>query len=231
MKLQVKRGIFTKKRVKQSEFDYFGRIKSVLVKSKNLSKSLGARALFSALSVDNGAGRPKLSIMKFEKIDPKSLNENSAKLIGSDWLLICAGTPEKYNMMTASWGAFGFMWNAPSIFVFVRPTRYTYRFMEESKGFTINVLPESRREALRVCGSVSGRDCDKTALSGLTPAPAENGGVFFEEARLVFECRKAYSQMMDARSFEDKGFLEKWYADSNFHKMYVGIIESAYKSV
>ena len=51
------------------------------------------------------------------------------------------------------------------------------------------------------------------------------------EARLVFECRKAYSQMMDARSFEDKGFLEKWYADSNFHKMYVGIIESAYKSV
>ena len=124
--------------------------------------------------------------MKFEKIDPKSLNENSAKLIGSDWLLICAGTPEKYNMMTASWGAFGFMWNAPSIFVFVRPMRYTYRFMEESKGFTINVLPESRREALRVCGSVSGRDCDKTALSGLTPAPAENGGVFFEEARLVF---------------------------------------------
>ena len=94
-----------------------------------------------------------------------------------------------------------------------------------------NKRPESRREALRVCGSVSGRDCDKTALSGLTPAPAENGGVFFEEARLVFECRKAYSQMMDARSFEDKGFLEKWYADSNFHKMYVGIIESAYKSV
>ncbi len=37
--------------------------------------------------------------------------------------------------------------------------------------------------------------------------------------------------MMDAHSFEDKGFLEKWYADSNFHKMYVGIIESAYKSV
>ena len=169
--------------------------------------------------------------MKFEKIDPRSLNENSAKLIGSDWLLICAGTPEKYNMMTASWGAFGFMWNAPSIFLFVRPTRYTYGFMEESKCFTVNVLPESRREALRVCGSVSGRDCDKTALAGLTPAPAGNGGVFFEEARLVFECRKAYSQMMDASSFEDKGLLDKWYADSNFHKMYVGIVESAYRSV
>ena len=126
-----------KKRVKQSEFDYFERIKSVLVKSKKPFKITGRSGVFSALSVDNGAGRPKLSIMKFEKIDPKSLNENSAKLIGADWLLICAGTPEKYNMMTASWGAFGFMWNAPSIFVFVRPTRYTYRFMEESKGFTI----------------------------------------------------------------------------------------------
>ena len=37
--------------------------------------------------------------------------------------------------------------------------------------------------------------------------------------------------MMDASSFEDKGLLDKWYADSNFHKMYVGIVESAYRSV
>jgi len=41
VKLQVKRGIFTKKRVKQSEFDYFERIKSVLVKSKKPFKITG----------------------------------------------------------------------------------------------------------------------------------------------------------------------------------------------
>lgn len=181
-----------------------------------------------ALFIDKAFGEPKNSRMKFEKIDPKSVAENSAKLIGGDWMLLCAGDRGGFNMMTASWGAFGFMWNMPAFFVFVRPSRYTYGFMESRDSFTVNILPESRRDALKICGSRSGRDCDKAAAAGLTPEFTERGGVYFAEARLVFECRKAYSQMMDAGSFADKSLVEKWYAASDFHKMYVGVVEGAF---
>lgn len=118
------------------------------------------------------------------------------------------------------------MWNMPAFFVFVRPSRHTYGFMESRDFFTVNILPESRRDALNICGSRSGRDCDKAAAAGLTPEFTENG-VYFAEARLVFECRKAYSQMMEAGSFADKTLVEKWYAASDFHKMYVGVVERA----
>lgn len=181
-----------------------------------------------ALFIDNAFGEPKNSRMKFEKIDPKSVAENSAKLIGSDWMLVCAGDRGGFNMMTASWGAFGFMWNMPAFFVFVRPSRHTYGFMESRDSFTVNILPESRRDVLKICGSRSGRDCDKAAAAGLTPEFTERGGVYFAEARLVFECRKAYSQMMEAGSFADKSLVEKWYAASDFHKMYVGVVEGAF---
>ena len=33
--------------------------------------------------------------------------------------------------------------------------------------------------------------------------------------------------MMEAGSFADKTLVEKWYAASDFHKMYVGVVERA----
>lgn len=104
-----------------------------------------------------------------KKFDVLSLTENSAKLIGNDWLLISAGSRDKFNTMTASWGAFGFMWNKPAFFVFARPTRYTYQFMEARDEFTVCVLPESERNALKICGTKSGRDCDKSPSQASPP--------------------------------------------------------------
>ena len=34
--------------------------------------------------------------------------------------------------------------------------------------------------------------------------------------------------MMEAGSFADKSLVEKWYAASDFHKMYVGVVEGAF---
>ena len=59
------------------------------------------------------------------------LNDNIFSLISKDWLLITAGEPERYNAMTASWGGLGHVWNRDVAFVFVRPTRHTYQFMEQ----------------------------------------------------------------------------------------------------
>ena len=45
-----------------------------------------------------------------------------------------------------------------------------------------------------------------------------------EEADLVLICRKLYRQSMNAESFIDKTDAEKWYADSDWHEVFVGEI-------
>lgn len=68
-----------------------------------------------------------------EKIDPKEIRDNAVQLIGHDWMLVTAGTPEHFNMMTASWGGLGFMWKRPVAFVVIRPQRYTFDFIEKGR--------------------------------------------------------------------------------------------------
>ncbi len=67
-----------------------------------------------------------------QKIDPKDLKDNVFSLIGERWALITAGTRERCNTMTASWGGLGVLWNKPVATVYIRPQRYTYRFAEET---------------------------------------------------------------------------------------------------
>ncbi len=46
----------------------------------------------------------------FKEINAKDIKDNFIKIIADEWALISAGTKEKYNMMTASWGFMGEMW-------------------------------------------------------------------------------------------------------------------------
>lgn len=43
----------------------------------------------------------------FKEINAKDIKDNFIKIIADEWALIAAGTKEKYNMMTASWGFMG----------------------------------------------------------------------------------------------------------------------------
>ena len=68
----------------------------------------------------------------FKKVDPKELDLNVFSAIGDRWMLITAGTPECCNTMTASWGGLGILWNKPMAIAYVRPQRYTKKFMDET---------------------------------------------------------------------------------------------------
>lgn len=84
-------------------------------------------------------------------------------------MLVTAGNAEKFNMMTASWGGLGFLWNRPVAFVFIRPQRYTFDFVERNEGFTLSFFGEEYRKVLQLCGTKSGREIDKVAETKLTP--------------------------------------------------------------
>lgn len=160
----------------------------------------------------------------FVKISPKEISENPIKLIGQDWMLISAGSPEKFNSMTASWGGIGFMWNKPVAFAVIRPTRYTFEFVESRKRFTLSFFSQNYKKALGIFGSKSGRDCDKVAESGLTPFFTESGAPAYEEAKLILDCSAIYSQTLDESAFLDSEALKKWYSSDPLHKLYVAKI-------
>ena len=149
-------------------------------------------------------------------------------------MLVAAGTPEHFNMMTASWGGIGWLWNKPVAFVFVRPERYTYQFTEREDRMTLSFLGtdnEDMRRIMNFCGTASGRDHDKQAETGLTPVATEGGSVAFAEARLTVEGRKLFRSEMQAAHFLDKAVLERWYHDGpggSLHTVYVIEIENVY---
>lgn len=163
-------------------------------------------------------------------IQPKEINENAIKLIGDRWMLVTAGDSAKFNMMTANWGAMGYLWNKPVVFIFIRPQRYTFGFLEENPSFTLSFFEAPYRKALEICGSASGRDGNKVEKSGLTPQVLTSGNVTFEEADLVLECRKLYADFLNPEAFIDKEIFEKVYTkEEGIHKVFVAEIVNAWQ--
>ena len=78
----------------------------------------------------------------FKKIETKDFIVNPFEIVGKQWMLISAGDKGDFNTMTASWGGLGFMWNKPVAFVFIRPTRYTYEFVETGDMLTLSFFGE-----------------------------------------------------------------------------------------
>lgn len=161
-----------------------------------------------------------------KKINVKDLNESPAKLFDNEWALITAGDENGYNTMTASWGGMGELWNKEVCFIFIRPQRYTYEFIEKNDYFTISFLGEENKKALAFCGKYSGRDYDKAKETGITPLFID-GTTTFEEARLVFVCKKIAFQDIDPEGFVDEN-LAKNYSGDDYHRIYIGEIVACY---
>ena len=163
----------------------------------------------------------------FQRIDPKNIQENVFSLIGDQWMLVTAGTEERCNTMTASWGGLGVLWGAPAATCYIRPQRYTKEFLDREEYFTLTFFDEKYRRALSLCGSKSGRDVDKIKECGFTVRTAACGAPYFEQARLVLVCRKRFVQEMDPGRIP-QDVKEKWYPQQDYHTMYIGEITEAW---
>lgn len=167
------------------------------------------------------------------EISIEELQLNPMTMIGGDWWLIAAGNEKDgYNAMTASWGNLGSLWERPgrkahmglpTATVYVRPHRYTKEYLDREEVFTLSVFDKNYKKALGYLGSHSGRDGDKIAKAGLTPA-FSNETIYFAEAKLVFICRKLYQAPLLESGFVDRTLIENNYPQRDFHEMYVGEI-------
>lgn len=166
-----------------------------------------------------------------EKCDVKDLDTNVFSMIGEQWMLITAGTPEHCNTMTASWGGLGVLWGANVATCYIRPQRYTYEFVEDSDYFTLAFFGGEFRKALSLCGAKSGRDIDKIKECGFTVAAGAGNAPYFEETEVVFVCRKLYWQDIDPSHFLNRETDGKWYPQKDYHRMYIGEIVETYKKI
>lgn len=167
----------------------------------------------------------------FQLISPAQMDGVFDK-IGKQWMLITArgkdaAGKEVTNTMTASWGGMGILWNRPVAFCFIRPQRYTYRLTEQSEHLSLSFLGEEYREALRLCGTKSGKDIDKFKAAGITPADYE-GVPFVAEAELALVCRKLYADDLKKECFLLPELLSN-YKEDDFHRVYVVEIEAILK--
>ncbi len=140
-------------------------------------------------------------------------------------VLLVSGTgPEHANVMTISWGTFGIMWGKPMMMVMVRPTRHTWQFILDAPDFTVNWMADTWAEAVRLCGSASGRDIDKFAATGMHPVTGSAvGSPVIAESILTLECRTCYHTDVIPAHFIDPA-LEQNYPAKDYHGLFFGEI-------
>lgn len=88
-------------------------------------------------------------------------------------LLVSIGKDGRPNVMTIGWVLLGRSYHGnPIAVVAVRPSRYTFKLLDEVEEFVIAVPTPELEEAVAFCGEKSGRDLDKFKETGLTPVPS-----------------------------------------------------------
>ncbi|MFQ5808058.1 MAG: flavin reductase family protein [Armatimonadota bacterium] len=150
-------------------------------------------------------------------------------LLGSPGLLLAsvdaAGKP---NTMTIGWGTLGIVWGKPIYCVLVRPSRFSFGLIEETKDFTVNVPYPEMSEIVAYCGTVSGRDHDKFAEKGLTATPGRTvKSPAIEECAVHYECKVVHkNNVLPAELAPAIG--DRAYPQGDFHTIYFGEILAAY---
>lgn len=105
-------------------------------------------------------------------------------------MVSCGDKKENNNIITIAWA--GTICSDPAmVSISVRPERYSYNMIRETKEFTINLTTKELAYATDWCGVKSGRDVDKFAQMNLTPAKGNQlqYAPIIEESPVNIECR------------------------------------------
>ena len=104
-------------------------------------------------------------------------------------VLVTSGTMEESNIMTVAWT--GIINSDPAMcYVSIRPSRYSFSIISQSKEFVINLTNERLAYATDWCGVKSGKDVDKFKEMHLTKEKAKFVKCpIIKESPASIECR------------------------------------------
>jgi flavin reductase (DIM6/NTAB) family NADH-FMN oxidoreductase RutF len=168
----------------------------------------------------------------FTPIAPGEITGNVFTLVGEDYTVITSGTMEKYNSMTASFGGWGILFNAPTTWCFLRANRYTLEFIRETRTYTMTYFDEPYREQVMLFGTRSGRDSDKMQRHALTAVETPSGNIAYKEAKLIIECALTEITTVQPDDFytdEGRSFVVTAHEEAKeYHKIVFGQITRAW---
>lgn len=134
----------------------------------------------------------------------------------------------KSNLLTIAWTG-TVCTNPPMVYISVRPSRYSYSLIRDTREFVINLTTKQMAHATDYCGVRSGRDHDKWADCKLTPIPAKTVQCpMIAESPVNIECKVTQIQELgshhmflaevtavhvDARYMDDKNTFHLENAD------------------
>ncbi len=133
------------------------------------------------------------------------------------------------NTMTIGWGSIGVMWGKPVLTVVVRYSRFTYELLSKTDAFTVSI-PEANmmKEALKICGTLSGRNIDKFEKAGLTKEQAKYvDAPVIAGCELQIECKTLYKQSMEP-GLLNESIDKRNYANKDYHVFFIGEIVESY---
>ncbi len=104
-------------------------------------------------------------------------------------VLVSCGDMKKSNIITVAWT--GIVNTEPAmVYISVRPNRYSYNIIKETKEFVINLTTEKLVYAVDWCGVKSGRDFDKFKEMNLTKQKANFvSSPLIAESPISLECK------------------------------------------
>jgi flavin reductase (DIM6/NTAB) family NADH-FMN oxidoreductase RutF len=156
--------------------------------------------------------------------------DSTLERLTQDGLLLASTRRDgRSNAMTIGWATIGIIWGLPVMVVLVRPSRYTYQFIEESQVFTVNVPSARMRDFVDLCGTKSGRDVDKLAQVA-TSEGQKVRSVTIDDCPLVYECQVVHwnDVQPDALAAEVSA---RAYRRGDFHRLYYGQILGTFARV
>ena len=164
-----------------------------------------------------------------KKVDIKDLSDNVVSLFADNWFVVTAGQDPSFNQMTISWGAIGHIWQFPATTIYIRKSRYTHKFLTDSKYYTLCAFDEEYRDKVKYIGSHTGSKVDKLKETGLTPLKTELGCTYYAEARLVIECEKIYAGDINPKDILDKEIRKTYKGPQDEQTMYIGKIVNVWE--
>jgi flavin reductase (DIM6/NTAB) family NADH-FMN oxidoreductase RutF len=150
------------------------------------------------------------------------LGETLETLSHGGLLLASTRQDGQSNVMTIGWATVGVIWGLPVMVVLVRPSRYTYQFIEDSKVFTVNVPTPEMKGYVSLCGTRSGRDVDKLAQVSTSVGQRVNS-VVLDACPLIYECQVVHWNDVEPPNLAP-GVLARAYKQGDFHRLYYGQI-------
>jgi flavin reductase (DIM6/NTAB) family NADH-FMN oxidoreductase RutF len=165
-------------------------------------------------------------------VDYKNCLEETLKAFREDRvLLVTKGKQGPPNAMAIGWGTVGIIWGKPIFMVMVCPSRYTYKLIEESRDFTVNIVPAKLKDVVQFCGTVSGRDHNKLEEKQLTVIPSLKVKTpIIGECILHYECQIVYKNDLVPSELAES-IRPALYPKGDFHRLYFGEILACQREV